>query len=196
MADNKDFQIGNKAKDLLVYSINVTKPISDKSMETKDVLSTMLKLKDMKPDEVQVFCNSAADRLRKSADKQGYPKSTVHSYIKIIRETALGIVTNIQTANDCRFEAEYDRRLALIDEVLRGCNLMLQLIEISLELNYINIKRCKHWTKLVTDVKYMTLSWKKKDSGRAEELRKTERSNDFNRQAQILAEAIKMAKTN
>lgn len=194
MADNKDFQIGNKAKDLLVYSINVTKPISDKSMETKDVLSTMLKLKDMPPDEVQAFCNSAADKFRRSVDKQGYPKSTVHSYIKIIRETALGIVTNIQMANDCRFETEYDKRLNLIDEVLRGCNLMLQLIEISLELNYINIKRCKHWTKLVTDVKYMTLSWKKKDSGRAEELRKTERTAEFNRQAQILAEAIKMAK--
>ena len=194
MADNKEFQIGNKAKDLLIYSINVTKPVSDKSMETKDVLSTMLKLKDMKPDEVQAFCNSTADSLRRSVDKQGYPKSTVHSYIRIIRETALGIVTNIQMANDCRFETEYDRRLALIDEVLRGCNLMLQLIEISLELKYINIKRCKHWTKFVTDVKYMTLSWKKKDSGRATELRTTEKSNDFNRQAQILAEAIKMAK--
>lgn len=194
MADNKEFQIGNKAKDLLVYSINVTKPVSDKSMESKDVLSTMLKLKDMKPDEVQAFCASAADTLKKSTDKQGYPKSTVHSYIKIIRETALGIVTNIQMANDCRFETEYDRRLTLIDEVLRGCNLMLQLIEISLELGYINMKRCKHWTKLVTDVKYMTLSWKKKDSGRAEELRTAEKTAEFNRLAQILAAAMREAR--
>lgn len=194
MADNKEFQIGNKAKDLLVYSINVTKPVSDKSMESKDVLSTMLKLKEMKPDEVQAFAAASVEKLKKSTDKQGYPKSTVHSYIKVIRETALGIVTNIQMANDCRFETEYDHRLALIDEVLRGCNLMLQLIEISLELGYINMKRCKHWTKLVTDVKYMTLSWKKKDSGRAEELRTAERNADFNRQAQILAAAIKEAR--
>lgn len=194
MADNKEFQIGNKAKGLLVYSINVTKPVSDKSMESKDVLSTMLKLKEMKPDEVQAFAAASVEKLKKSTDKQGYPKSTVHSYIKVIRETALGIVTNIQMANDCRFETEYDHRLALIDEVLRGCNLMLQLIEISLELGYINMKRCKHWTKLVTDVKYMTLSWKKKDSGRAEELRTAERNADFNRQAQILAAAIKEAR--
>lgn len=194
MADNKDFQIGNKAKDLLVYSFQVTKPVSDKSMETKDVLSTMLKLKDMKPEEVRSFCETASERLRRSSDKQGFPKSTVHSYIKLIRETAVGIVTNIQMANDCRFETEYEKRLMLIDDVLKGCNLMLQLILISLELDYINIKRSKYWTKMVTDVKYMTLSWKKKDSERAEAIRRTEKEASYARFAHIIADAIKEAK--
>lgn len=194
MADNKDFQIGNKAKDLLVYSFQVTKPVGDKSMETKDVLSTMLKLKDMKPEEVRSFCETASERLRRSSDKQGFPKSTVHSYIKLIRETTVGIVTNIQMANDCRFETEYEKRLMLIDDVLKGCNLMLQLILISLELDYINIKRSKYWTKMVTDVKYMTLSWKKKDSERAEAIRRTEKEASYARFAHIIADAIKEAK--
>lgn len=194
MADNKDFQIGNKAKDLLVYSFQVTKPVSDKSMETKDVLSIMLKLKDMKPEEVRSFCETASERLRRSSDKQGFPKSTVHSYIKLIRETAVDIVTNIQMANDCRFETEYEKRLMLIDDVLKGCNLMLQLILISLELDYINIKRSKYWTKMVTDVKYMTLSWKKKDSERAEAIRRTEKEASYARFAHIIADAIKEAK--
>ena len=193
MAEGREFQVGNKAKDLLIYSISVTKPVSDKTMETRDVLSTMLKLKEMNPDEVKAFCEEAADRLRRRADKQGYPKSTVHSYIKIIRETALGIVTNIQTANDCRFDTEYEKRLKHIDEVLRGCNLMLQLIEISLELGYISIKRCQHWTKMVTDVKYMTLSWKKKDTERAEVIRKARETNEYMRLAHIIADAIKEA---
>lgn len=194
MADNKDFQIGNKAKDLLIYSFQVTKPVSDKSMETKDVLTTMLKLKDMKPEEVKSFCETASERLRRSSDKQGFPKSAVHSYIKLIRETAVGIVTNIQMANDCRFETEYEKRLMLIDEVLKGCNLMLQLILISLELDYINIKRSKYWTKMVTDVKYMTLSWKKKDSERAEAIRKSEKEAGYARFAHIIADAVKEAK--
>lgn len=193
MADTKDFQIGNKAKDLLIYSFQATKPIGDKSMETKDVLATMLKLSDMKPEEVKDFCTAASERLKRSADKQGFPKSTVHSYIKLIRETATGIVTNIQMANDCRFETEYEKRLMLIDEVLRGCNLMLQLILISLELGYINIKRSKYWTKMVTDVKYMTLSWKKKDSERAESIRKAEKMSEYARFAHIIADAIKEA---
>ena len=193
MADTKDFQIGNKAKDLLIYSFQATKPVSDKSMETKDVLTTMLKFRDMKPEEVKDFCTAASERLKRSADKQGFPKSTVHSYIKLIRETATGIVTNIQMANDCRFETEYEKRLMLIDEVLRGCNLMLQLILISLELGYINIKRSKYWTKMVTDVKYMTLSWKKKDSERLESIRKAEKTSEYARFAHIIADAIKEA---
>ena len=88
MAESREFQVGNKAKDLLIYSISVTKPVSDKSMETKDVLSTMLRLKEMNPEEVKAFWETAADRIRRRADKQGYPKSAVHSYIKIIREPA------------------------------------------------------------------------------------------------------------
>lgn len=63
----KDFQIGNKAKDLLIYTFTVTKPSSEKSLESKDVLSTMLKLKTMKPEEVQAFCSEAAERLRRSS---------------------------------------------------------------------------------------------------------------------------------
>lgn len=167
----KEFQIGNKAKDLLIYTFTVTKPDSEKSLETKDVLSTMLKLKTMKPEEVQAFCADAADRLKRSSGKQGFPKSTIHTYIRLLRETAVNIVVSIQMANDCRFEVEYDKRLAFIDEALKGCNLMLQLVNISLELGHVSIKRSQHWTKLVTDVKYMSLSWKKKDSVRAESLR-------------------------
>lgn len=65
----KEFQIGNKAKDLFIYTFTVTKPASEKSLETKDVLSTMLKLKTMKPEEVQAFCADAADRLKRSSGK-------------------------------------------------------------------------------------------------------------------------------
>lgn len=193
MAETKEFQIGNKAKDLLIYTTTVTKPIGEKSMETRDVIALMLKLRDRPADEVQKFCEETADRLKRSADKQGYPKSTVHSYIKLIRDTAVNIVANVQMANDCRFETEYEDRLRLIDEVLKGCNLMLVFINISLELNYITMKRCKHWTKMVTDVKYMALSWKKKDAARAHTLRKAEKEAEAAWLAHIIAMALKEA---
>ena len=110
----------------------------------------------------------------------------------------MNIVVSIQMANDCRFEVEYDKRLAFIDEALKGCNLMLQLINISLELGYVSIKRSQHWTKLVTDVKYMSLSWKKKDSVRAESLRSAalakEQAKEDERIARVIAAV--MAKLN
>jgi hypothetical protein len=193
MAETKDYQLANKAKDLLIYSFRVTKPISDKSMETKDVLSTMLKLKSMKPEEVQAFCAAAADKLRRSASKQGFPKSAVHSYIKLIRETATDIVVSVQMANDCKFETEYEKRLGCLNQLLKDCNLMLQLILVSLELGYINIKRSEYWTKLVTDVKYITLSWRRKDTARAEKLREAQKSEEYALFAHMIADAIKEA---
>ena len=193
MAETKDYQLANKAKDLLIYSFRVTKPISDKSMETKDVLSTMLKLKSMKPEEVQAFCAAAADKLRRSASKQGFPKSAVHSYIKLIRETATDIVVSVQMANDCKFETEYEKRLGYLNQLLKDCNLMLQLILVSLELGYINIKRSEYWTKLVTDVKYITLSWRRKDTARAEKLREAQKFEEYALFAHMIADAIKEA---
>lgn len=189
MAENKDFQIGNKAKDLLIYTFKVTKPVGDKSIDTKDLLAVFLKIKEMPPDNVTQYCEETADKLKKSSDKQGFPKSTVHTYIKLIREAAVQVVVNVQTANDCRFETEYDKRLMYIDEILKNCNLLLQLIEISLELEYINIKRCQFWTKAVTDVKYMTLSWKKKDTARAEALRKAAREAQIQEFSAAVAES-------
>ena len=186
----KEFQIGNKAKDLLIYTFTVTKPASEKSLETKDVLSTMLKLKTMKPEEVQAFCADAADRLKRSSGRQGFPKSTIHTYIRLLRETVVNIVVSIQMANDCRFEVEYDKRLSFIDEALKGCNLMLQLINISLEFGYVSIKRSQHWTKLVTDVKYMSLSWKKKDSVRAESLRSAALAKEQAKEDERIARVI------
>ena len=78
MAENKDFQIGNKAKDLLIYTFKVTKPVGDKSIDTKDLLAVFLKVKEMPPDNVTQYCEEIADKLKRSSDKQGFPdrKST------------------------------------------------------------------------------------------------------------------------
>ncbi len=190
MSENKDFQLGNKAKDLLVYTFKVTKPVSEKSVETKDVLGVMLKLRGMKPEEIKKYCDDVEKRLRKSVDRQGFPKSAMHSYVTLFRNAATGIVENIQLANDCHFDTEYEDRLERINDVLKGCNLMLQLIDISLELGYINLKRSKHWTNLVTDVKYMTLAWRKKDRARAAELRKSDEAVRSAELARVIAKVF------
>lgn len=190
MADSKEFLIGNKAKDLLIYTYTVTKPVSEKTLETKDVLGIMLKMHDMDQSEVKKFCEETSERLRRTSDKQGFPKSAVHTYIRLARQTVVDIMVNIQMANDCRFDTEYERRLELIDAVLKGCNLMLQVICISLELGYINVKRSKHWTKMVTDVKYMTLSWKKKDGDRAKDLRKADDSKRLSQLSRAMSDGF------
>ena len=103
------------------------------------------------------------------------------------------IVKNFHAANDCSFQTEYDRRLDLIHAALNDCNLLLKLVEISQALGYISVKRMGHWTKLITDVKYMTLAWKKKDTERAKTLRRQEETRDYELQASIIAGAVARA---
>lgn len=46
------------------------------------------------------------------------------------------------------------------------------------------------WTKLIADVKYMTLAWKKKDTERAKVLRQQSRTKEFELLGGIIANAV------
>ena len=186
----KEYVLGNKTKDLLVYSFLVTKPIGDKTLEISEVIKLLETIKSLPQEDKDDFIRECVDRMKRSNNKQGFPKSALHTYIKTTRETAVSIVRNIHAANDCSFQTEYDRRLDLIHAALNDCNLLLKLVEISQSLGYISMKRMGHWTKLIADVKYMTLAWKKKDSERAKGLRQQERTKEFELLGGIIANAV------
>lgn len=186
----KEYVLGNKTKDLLVYTFVVTKPIGDKTMEISEVVKMMEAILGLSPEEKDDFIRECTDRMKRSSSKQGFPKSALHTYIKTTREAAVSIVKNIHAANDCSFQTEYDRRLDLIHAALNDCNLLLKLVEISNSLGYISVKRMGHWTKLIMDVKYMTLAWKKKDTDRAKTLRQQERTKEFELLGGIIANAV------
>lgn len=189
----KEYVLGNKTKDLLVYSFVVTKPIGDKTMEIGEVIKMMETIIGLPQDAKDDFIRECLDKMKKASSKQGFPKSALHTYIKTIRETAVSIVQNIHAANDCSFQTEYERRLDLIHAALNDCNLLLKLVEISQSLGYISMKRMGHWTKLITDVKYMTLVWKKKDTERARTICRQEEVKNYELQAGIIASAVARA---
>lgn len=186
----KEYVLGNKTKDLLVYSFLVTKPIGDKTMEISEIVKLLETVLGLSQEEKDDFIRECLDKMKKDSSKQGFPKSALHTYIKTIRETAVSIVQNIHAANDCSFQTEYERRLDLIHAALNDCNLLLKLVEISQSLGYISMKRMGHWTKLITDVKYMTLAWKKKDTERARTICRQEEVKSYELQAGIIASAV------
>ena len=99
----KEYVLGNKTKDLLVYSFVVTKPIGDKTMEIGEVIKMMETIIGLPQDAKDDFIRECLDKMKKASSKQGFPKSALHTYIKTIRETAVSIVQNIHAANDCSF---------------------------------------------------------------------------------------------
>ena len=56
--------------------------------------------------------------------------------------------------------------MELQTKAITYCDEMLFYIELSMKLNIINTKSMEYWSKMVKDIKHMTIAWRKKDRGR------------------------------
>jgi hypothetical protein len=119
-----------------------------------------------------------------------FPKHLRFTFVKELQETSMAIVKNIHSANECFFQTHYNKRLDLINKVLEDCGFMLRLLEICVELNYIDLRRCEHWSGLVLNVKYMSASWLKKDADRAKYLADQEERAKYEKQIALIMEVI------
>jgi four helix bundle protein len=144
----KEYLLGNKAKDLLVYTTTVT------------------------------------------GNTNLFPKRVRFTFSNDLLATAQSILRNIHAANECFFATEYTRRLDLLKIVLDDCNYMLKIIEICMELGYIDLRRCEHWSKLVLDIKYMSMSWRKKDGERASHLIHAEEVRQHEKEMAMIREIV------
>jgi len=149
LSDQKQYLLGNKAKELLIHT-------------TKLTMNTSL-----------------------------FPKAVRFTYSHELQNTAKAILKNVHAANECLFQTEHKKRLDLIKQVLDDCNFMLQLLEVCLELGFIDAKRCQYWTKMVLDVKYMSAAWKRKDGERAKKLEDEERQAKVEQQRAFIQEVVR-----
>ena len=189
MAD-KEYLLGNKARELLRFTNQATKVVTD-DVSQKDVRAILQKiaaLDDIR--EVKSVCETTIGQLD-SRDKEGFTKAMYRCYGEDMRLIAKGIVRDIHAANGKMFATEYDERLRLIGLVLDGCSLLIEYIQTVLELNVISLKKSEVWTKKALDVKYMTASWKKNDGARANKLRAEEAAKEDARQVEVVKTAIR-----
>lgn len=57
-------------------------------------------------------------------------------------------------------------RLELQTKAIMNCDQLLFYIELCMELNIIASNSAEYWSKLVSDIKYMTIAWRTKDKER------------------------------
>lgn len=189
MAD-KEYLLGNRARELLKYTNQVTKVVTD-DVSQKDVRAILQKiaaLDDIR--EVKSVCQTTIGQLDRK-DKEGFTKAMYLCYGEDMRLIAKGIVRDIHAANGKMFATEYNERLRLIGKVLDGCSLLLEYIQIVQDMGVISLKKSEIWTKKVLDVKYMTASWKKNDGARANKLRSEEEAKQDARQVEVVKTAIR-----
>lgn len=189
MAD-KEYLLGNRARELLKYTNQATKVVTDdvSQKEVRAILQKIAALDDIR--EVRSVCHTIIGQLD-SKDKEGFTKMMYRCYGEDMRLIAKGIVRDIHAANGKMFATEYNERLRLIGKVLDGCSLLLEYIQIVQDMGVISLKKSEIWTKKVLDVKHMTASWKKNDGARANKLRSEEEAKQDARQVEVVKTAIR-----
>ena len=99
-------------------------------------------------------------RITSNCDR--YPKKYRHSLVDKIQIKSLEIVETLFEAN--RISNTTDRRLRCetITKAITYCDELQFFIELSMELKLIGDKAAA-WSKLVTDVKRMSIAWRTKE---------------------------------
>ncbi len=192
MAD-KEYILGNKARELVKYTIQVTKVVTGdvSQRDVRKILQKVAELDDIR--DVKAVCQQFIGSLDRT-EKKGFTKSGYRDYGEEMRKVARNIVRNIHAANGKMFVTEYEERLRLINEVLDDCSLLLEYIQICVDNGYVSIERSGIWTKKLRDVQYMTMSWRKNDGARAKKLREEASAQADKRQVDVVKTAIRQVK--
>lgn len=192
MAD-KEYLLGNRARELLRYTKRKTRVISD-DISRKDVRVIIRRIAQMDDiQQVRSYCAEIDKALTKGNSKEGFTKSNFDFYGRDMREIAKVIIRDIKAANDKLFQTEYEERLKKIEDVINGCNLMLEYITLCVEDGIITKTEAGEWTKKTTDVLYMAKSWFKNDGGRARKLREEAKAEEYRREFELMRSAVKTA---
>ena len=92
-----------------------------------------------------------------------YPKKYRHSLVDRIQLKSLDIYETLLEANRINNVTHRRERCEMITQAITKCDEMLFYIELSMNLDLLNAGSAEYWSKLVTDVKYMSIAWRTKE---------------------------------
>jgi hypothetical protein len=94
-----------------------------------------------------------------------FPKKFRFTLVDRMQRKGFDIYERLLEANRARVENKV-LRYELQTNAITYCEELLFYIESSLRLSLITPKRAEYWSGLVSDVKHMTLAWRKRDKDR------------------------------
>lgn len=189
----KEFLLGVKTRELLKYTKQATKVVSDdiSPQDVRTILHRIAALEDIR--DAREVCSQAINAIDRK-QKDGFTKTTFRFYGQDMRDIAKQILLDVHAANNTHFLTEYDSRLRKIDAVLDGCSLLLEYITLCMEDKIISTAKGGVWTGKVMDVKRMAGKWRKNDGGRAKSLRDQAQTARNRQQIGLVKEAIRQYK--
>ena len=92
-----------------------------------------------------------------------YPKKYRHSLVDRIQNKSLEIFETLLEANRINNMSNKRERCETITKAITLCDELLFYIELSMNLGLLNDKSTAYWSKMVADVKYMSVAWRTKE---------------------------------
>ena len=92
-----------------------------------------------------------------------YPKKYRHSLVDQIQLKSLEIFEKLLEANRINNVTHKRERCETITQAITCCDELSFYIELSMLLDLLNDKSAAYWSKMVSDVKYMSIAWRTKE---------------------------------
>ena len=92
-----------------------------------------------------------------------YPKKYRHSLVDRIQLKSLDIYETLFEANRINNMTHRRERCEMITRAVTICDELLFYIELSMDLNLLNDGSADYWSKMVRDVKYMSIAWRTRE---------------------------------
>ena len=92
-----------------------------------------------------------------------YPKKYRHSLVDRMQVKSLDIYDALFEANRINNTTHKRERCEMITRAVTLCDELLFYIELSMSLNLLSDGSAEYWSKMVRDVKYMSIAWRSKE---------------------------------
>lgn len=119
-------------------------------------------------DDLKVITKSkelAIHTLRVTSNPKRFPKKYRFSLCAKMQDKSLQIYEALMEANRILL-SNIALRNEMQTKAITYCDELLFYIEMSMQLNIIESNSAEYWSKLVSDIKHMTVAWRTKDKER------------------------------
>jgi hypothetical protein len=105
----------------------------------------------------------AVHSFKLTSNSNRYPKKYRHSLVDRIQLKSMDIYESLLEANRINNVTNRNQRCEKITKAVTICDEMLFYIELSMNLGLLNDGSAAYWTKMVQDVKYMSIAWRTRE---------------------------------
>lgn len=105
----------------------------------------------------------AIHSFRLTSNCNRYPKKYRHSLVDRIQIKSLEVYETLLESNRINNVTHRRERCESITRAITLCDELLFYIELSMNLELLSDKSAAYWSKMVQDVKYMSIAWRTKE---------------------------------